>query len=163
MQQFFDKKCLTNDEWYLCPLSITTFTVFLFLFIYSVSVCITNASAINTEINQPIVDKSKLRQLQALYIANLIGTFVSFAVLVVFVSRAIGTEHFIAIFNKYLAIVFIMFLFIITCWNISVYANLENTDTTGIQTVNGLVLSILCIVLIGIVALYIYQQNKTTR
>lgn len=153
------KKCLTTEDWYYCPVSIITFSVFVFLFVYGIFVCANNWKAINAETDQVVIDTSKLKQVQSLYIVNLICTFISFGVIVFFITRAIGTSQFLAVFNKYIAIAIILFLIVVSSWNIHVYSQIDG-DHNAVQTVNGVVLGISCVIVAVIIGMFVYAQMK---
>lgn len=156
------KKCIIGTEWYYCPISIMTFVVFLLLFIYSIFVCIRNWSEIVKYTEE--IDKSQLKRLESLYIVNLISAFISFAVVVFFVTRALETSHFLAIFNKYLALIIIVFLIIVSSWNINVYSNLKDGQShKAMQTVNGIVLGLSCLVVLAAIILLIMQHRASTN
>ena len=154
------KKCMIGTEWYYCPISIMTFVVFFILFIYSVFVCIRNWSEIMKYTEE--IDKQQLKRLESLYLVNLISAFISFAVVVFFITRAMETSHFLAIFNKYLALIIIVFLIVVSSWNINVYSNLKDGQRhTTMQTINGIVLGISCLLVVVAIGLLIKQHYSS--
>jgi uncharacterized membrane protein len=110
-------------------------------------------------------DPKTLQRLEKLYTVNLISCFVSFAVIVFFVSRAVPLTHFMAVFNESLAAVLILFLIIVSSWNISVYNSDEmkrDTSNTSIQSINGAVLGISLAVVAAALGYMYLSQTKSS-
>lgn len=156
--------CLIQYEWYECPISITVFSLFVLLFIYSIIICTHNWKKINVYSSQILRDPKTLQRLEKLYMVNLVSCFVSFAVIVFFISRAVPLTHFMSVFNESLAAVLILFLIIVSSWNISVYNSDEmkiDTSNTSIQSINGAVLGISLAVVAGALGyMYIYKTKN---
>jgi len=157
--------CLIKYEWYECPISIAVFSLFVLLFIYSIIICAHNWKKINEYSSEIFRDPKTLQRLEKLYMVNLISCFVSFAVIVFFVSRAVPLTHFMGVFNESIAAVLILFLIIVSSWNISVYNSDEmkrDTSNTSIQSINGAVLGIsLAVVAGGLGYMYISQTKSS--
>ena len=157
--------CLIGNEWYECPISIAVFCLFVMLFIYSLYICSHNwalivkyshPSTISDTIEK-IHDPELLQKLEKLYIMNLIACFVCFGVITFFIAKAVPLTHFMAVFNETIAILLVIFLIIVSSWNISVYnsKSLQSDSHNAIQSINGTVLSISIIIVLGSIG-YIY-------
>lgn len=157
-------ECLIQYEWYECPISIAVFSLFVLLFIYSIMICYHNWKQIKKYSSEILLrDQDTLHKLEKLYTVNLISCFVSFAVIVFFISRAVPLTHFMGVFNQYVAAILVLFLIIVSSWNIGVYNTEEmktDSSNTSIQSTNGVVLGISLTVVVGTLGYMYLSQTK---
>ena len=158
--------CVSSNPWYQCVPTILIFSFFVLLLLYTLFM---TGAAWNkiTQFTQDVTTndaRHELKRLHVLYLLNLIASIVSLIIVLFFVVRAFPNLAFWEIFNEYFAAGIVIFLVVITSWNIHIYRTLEDGERhSGIQAVNGLILGISCIMIITAISYYyvITQKQKS--
>lgn len=150
-------QCIVVNNWYECPISIMIFVFFIVLFIYFTYILTVNWNNI-LDLTESQEDDKQLKRLEGLYVINLIGTFICFAVIMFFLGKAIGDLTFIKFMNKYLIIIAIVFIIFVSSYNISTYNKGDKTHNTT-QTINGTILGISLLIIIIVVLFYYYGSE----
>ena len=101
-------------------------------------------------------DNKQLKRLEKLYIVNLLTTFISFAVVILFIARAIGDLTFMKVMNKFVILIVIIFIVLVSSYNISVY---NQGNVKGTQTLNGIILGISLLILCISIFFYYYGSH----
>jgi len=148
-------QCIIVNNWYQCPISIMIFVFFLILFVYSIYIMSVNFKDI-MDLTKTQRDNKQLKRLEKLYIVNLLTTFISFAVVILFIARAIGDLTFMKVMNKFVILIVIIFIVLVSSYNISVY---NQGNVKGTQTLNGIILGISLLILCISIFFYYYGSH----
>lgn len=153
---------LNCNKWYTCPTSLAVFSVFAFLFIYNIYSSYSIWNSITNYTKQvkenPDVEKY-LRKLEKLYLLNIICTFISFAVVFRFITKAFGFDFLLHDLFLYMLAIFII---VLSLFNVFTYRKLPHEDNySTIQSINAIALSISSLLIIIVLTLYIMSYyNK---
>lgn len=166
MQKFKNTaECLQNEKWYMCPIPLATFLIFLFLFIYACFVLvkcsqlIQKAEELGTDAFELTYNKN-LKSVTQLYVANLVMCILCIIVLTFFLYKALPDDQHSGLFNEYLGGIIILFLFIIVCWTLSFF---QTVHTPERETSVIAVASIVLVFILIAIALYMYRIIQTTK
>jgi len=152
------QQCSVNSqEWYLCPIPITIFCIFLFLFIYSL-VAVYKCSRLIYDKN--LEEKGvTINQVFSVYLTNIIITFVSLLILFFFLYRLLPKKLSEELFSDYLGIVVSLYILIISSMTIHLFSKTKDVTKGDINSIGGLALAFSCIAII-IYSLKIYVYMK---
>jgi hypothetical protein len=143
------QKCeISSPEWYKCPIPTTIFVIFLFLFIYSIIVLVKCTSIITDKQYSTDQYNQTLYNIFMVYIVNLVITFISLLVIMFFLYKLLPTKITNSLFNDYIGMTFMLYIFIISCWTLHLFNNIKNINQTDVQVVSGLALSLSLIAII---------------
>lgn len=165
-QQYSFGNCMTTKPWYHCPLASIVFAFFILLFAYSIYMMIANFKMIQfytdklKNKDEQEENVHKLKEFEVLFVINIIGAFISFAVIVTFLGKVLHDLTFMKFFNKYLIIIIIIFLMIIGSWNIHVYRGERGKVNTGVQITNGIIVGLCSAIVLFSIIFYFYQARQ---
>lgn len=150
--------CSVNSQkWYKCAFPVAIFSIFTFLFIYSL-VAIIKCSELITD--KHLEEKGlTLNQVFAIYIINLIVTFVSLLIIVFFIYRLIPKETAEGLFNDYVGIAVSIYILVVSSCTIHLFSRAQNTVKADINAMGGIALILACLAII-IYSLKIYVYIK---
>jgi len=139
---------ISSPEWYRCPIPITIFTIFLFLFIYSIVVLVKCTQIITDKHFDSDEFNTTLYDVFVIYIVNLVVTFISLIVILFFLYKILPESVSESLFNDYAGMIFVLYIFIISCWTLSVFGHIKNVFQGDVQVVAGIALSLSCVAII---------------
>jgi len=125
-QQKTLQQCLTGEKWYECPLPFAIFVVFLILFAYAIYILIACSglirehsqngdAAFEEKYGKSITDITKV------YVINMVVMILSLIVLVFFLHKAIPVGNQVLLFNEYLGMFIVLFIFVVSAWTLAVF------------------------------------------
>jgi cation transport ATPase len=163
------QKCLAGKEWYNCPIPVIVFVVFVLLFIYSVFALVALSKIIQkaaTEDAQTFENETghSLKQYTQAYVINIILCFVSLLVISFFIYKSIPENIQAGVFNQAVGIAVLLFVIVITSWNIHVFRLIKSKseEMQSVVTVSILIL-ILSLIAGGLLGYEIFRGNTTTK
>jgi len=165
-QTYSFAKCISTKQWYKCPLAAVVFAFFILLFAYSIYMMVSNFKMI-----QYYTDKTrsgdeenthKLKEFEVLFIVNIVSAFISFAVIVAFLGKALANVTFLKFFNKFLILIIIIFLMVIASWNIHVYSGEKGNVNKGVQITNWVIIGLSSAIVLISVIFYFYDLNLSS-
>lgn len=141
------KKCLSGKEWYNCPIPVVVFVIFVFLFIYSLFALVALSKIIQKASNEDAQSFENemghsLKQYTQAYVINIILCFISLLVIAFFIYKSIPENIQTGVFNQTAGILVLLFIIMITSWNIHVFRLIKSKsqETQSIVTISILVL-----------------------
>ena len=162
-------KCLSGNEWYNCPIPVIVFAIFVFLFIYSLFALVALSKIIQKATNE---DTQKfenetghsLKQYTQAYTINIILCFISLLVIAFFIYKSIPQNIQTGVFNKIVGIIVLLFVVIITSWNIHIFRLIrsKSQEMQSVITVSILVLT-LSLIGGGLLGYEIFKQQQPTN
>jgi predicted ABC-type exoprotein transport system permease subunit len=156
-------ECLEGQQWYRCPLPLTTFFVFLILFLYAIFVLIKCSSLIKEHSNEGDVAfqakyGKKITDITKVYVINMIVMILSLIVLVFFLHKAIPVSRQSQLFNEYLGAFIVLFVFVVSAWTLAMFNSMKvNEGPTSAITATILVVSMIGL---GVYGYQIYKYMK---
>lgn len=158
---------VTDNDWYLHPILLSTFLVFLFLFIFSIYALTATGSLIAKSqdmTKQQFKDKygQEISQIEACYIINTIILIFSVLVLVFFLSKLIKVKSTMVLINDYVGIAFLLFIVFAASYNVDTFNNIQNTNSSSVSSVSAV---IIIIAIIGLVFLGLktFRNHESTK
>lgn len=147
---------LNCNKWFTCPISLAVFSVFLFLLFYNIYSCYTVWNSITQytkELSTNPEAQEYLKILERLYLLNIVCTFISFAVVFRFITKAFNFDFLV---HEFFLNMLALFVIVLSSFNIFTYQKLPRTNQYNtIQSINAVALGVCSLLTIVVIILYI--------
>lgn len=158
---------LNCNKWYTCPISLAVFSVFLFLLMYNIYSCYMIWDSITEYTKQLSTNpqaEGYLKKLERLYLLNIICTFISFAVVFRFITKAFNFDF---LLHEFVLNMLAVFVIVLSSFNIFTYQKLPHAaNYSTLQSINAVALGVSSLLIMVVIILYIMsyygEENKSS-
>lgn len=159
-------QCLSGEQWYKCPLPLTIFCIFFLLFVYAIYILIVCSQLIKEQSDIGDIAfyekyKKNLHDITRLYVVNMVVLILSVLIVSFFLYKTLPPEQQAGLFNEYLGGFIVLFIFIVSCWTLSVFSSMHNHPNAPVGASSAVL--VLSIIAIGIYMYRIYESYKSKQ